>query len=73
MPSGSCFLLQEEMEKNRKTGKGEFAFACLISYIYLVCFLSAKSEFVFVGVKPEASSRRVRDVACPTCTVHLQV
>ncbi|KAI3451398.1 hypothetical protein Pfo_008063 [Paulownia fortunei] len=25
------------------------------------------------GVKPEASSRRIREVACPTCTVHLQV
>ncbi|KAL1569775.1 protein FREE1-like [Salvia divinorum] len=36
--------LQEEMEKNRKT-----------------------------GVKPEAPSRRMREVACPTCTVHLQV
>ncbi|KAH6755924.1 RING/FYVE/PHD zinc finger superfamily protein [Perilla frutescens var. hirtella] len=36
--------LQEEMEKNRKT-----------------------------GVKSEVSSRRMREVACPTCTIHLQV
>ncbi|KAG6392650.1 hypothetical protein SASPL_146874 [Salvia splendens] len=36
--------LQEEMEKNRKT-----------------------------GAKSEASSRRMREVECPTCTVHLQV
>ncbi|CAA0836784.1 RING/FYVE/PHD zinc finger superfamily protein [Striga hermonthica] len=36
--------LQEEMNKNRKT-----------------------------GAKPEASGMRMREVACPTCTVHLQV
>lgn len=47
----------------------------MLNFLYFPSLFpfSCKREFVFVGVKPEASSRRLREVACPTCTVHLQV
>jgi hypothetical protein len=63
---------QEEMERNRKSS-GTCPFHC----VQLLCmFMSVHSSETVDSKGSESgggSGTRMREVACPTCTVHLQV
>lgn len=52
-------------------------FKVLLGWVVSTCvslaICSANWLFAFAGSKSDGSGRRMREVACPTCTVHLQV
>ncbi|KAJ6731095.1 PROTEIN FREE1 [Salix viminalis] len=70
--------LQEEMERNRKSSSGDFTL--YLRFFFLLVYELAHGRKSFhheesyrLGSKSDGSGRRMREVACPTCTVHLQV
>ncbi|WMV16595.1 hypothetical protein MTR67_009980 [Solanum verrucosum] len=63
--------LQEEMDKKWKTSR---AIAMIISCsIQITSFCNGLLSGTGVQSHTSQGSRRMREVACPTCTVHLQV
>lgn len=64
------------MEKNRKSSSGNSS--CLIYFMLLVYCLwsfmvTDNDRYMVLTGSRESSGRRMKEVACPTCTVHLQV
>ena len=68
-------LIQEEMERNSKSSSGNFSYLIYLCLWYIVSgilWLLTMIAMILTGLR-EGSGRRMKEVACPTCTVHLQV
>lgn len=66
------------MEKNRRVSSGKLKFLAQIFMPYvwgMKRFLTSAFAMLslLIGSRTEGSGRRMKEVACPTCTVHLQV